>query len=276
MQELFRKLETESNEMGLAVNRAKTKIMVVDRAAHLNNPKNIIPGVDIVEHNVYLGAQVNTNGSCVPEIKRRIGMTKDAMTRLNNIWKKRGISMNTKIRLVRALIFPIFLYGVETWTIRARERQRIDALEMWCWRCMMRIPWTAKRTNVSILTQLKIKTRLSTICHQQILSYFGHIVRRGDESLEKLIIVGNTEGKRARGRYPTRWTDQVKDTCSSKFCSIVREAMDRTRWRAIIHSKCKPSSDDHDPQSWGNDERERVNIFTRKKNKKTRSNSERV
>ncbi|XP_049886587.1 uncharacterized protein LOC126381094 [Pectinophora gossypiella] len=188
MSELFQRLELESGNIGLEVNRRKTKVMIVDRAGKLTNITCNIPGISIVDRYVYLGSQICNDGSCVPEIKRRIGMAKDAMTRLNNVWKKRGIGIKTKMRLIRALVFPIFLYGVETWTILARERQRIDALEMWCWRRMLRIPWTAKRTNASIMTQLQIKTRLSTICQQRILSYFGHTMRRGDDSLEKLIV----------------------------------------------------------------------------------------
>lgn len=181
MRTLLQKLETESLELGLAINRSKTKLMIVDRGEKLTDMGNI--GVEVVQNYIYLGAQISNDGSCVQEIKRRIAMAKDATTRLNGIWKNRGISNNTKMRLVRALIFPIFLYGVETWTIKARERQRIDAFEMWCWRRMLRIPWTAKRTNVSILTQLRIKERLSKTCHQRVLSYFGHIMRRGDNSL---------------------------------------------------------------------------------------------
>ena len=110
---------------------------------------------------------------------------------------------------------------------------------------MLRIPWTAKRTNVSILAQLHIKQRLSTICHQRILSYFGHIVRRGDENLEKLVIVGNVEGKRPRGRSPTRWSDQLKEP-KSTFYNVVRMATDRNRWRQFVRSVMKP--DDHDLQ----------------------------
>ena len=116
--------------------------------------------------------------------------------RSEGIWRNRAITINTKMRLLRLLVFPILLYGVETWTILSRERQRIDAFEMWCWRRMLRIPWTTKRTNLSILSQLKIKDRLSAQCHRHILIYFGHIVRRGDNSLEKLIVAGNVEGKR--------------------------------------------------------------------------------
>ncbi|CAH2242509.1 jg10554 [Pararge aegeria aegeria] len=107
------------------------------------------------------------------------------MIRLGSIWKNRGITFNTKTRLVRALIFPIFMYGVEPWTIKARERQRIDAFEMWCWRRMLRIPWTAKLTNVSILAQLAVSVRLYSICYQRLLSYFGHIMRRGNGLQQK-------------------------------------------------------------------------------------------
>lgn len=114
---------------------------------------------------------------------------------------------------------------------------------------------------MSILSQLRIKTRLSTICQQRILSYFGHTVRRGDESLEKLIVVGNTEGKRSRGRSPTRWTDQVKDSSSSKFYAVVRDALDRDRWRQIIRSRCN-SDANHDPRIWGTDYRERENYWS--------------
>ena len=253
MQELLQRLERESETIGLSVNRAKTKIMVVDRAGILSDTDNIIPGIQTVDHYIYLGSQICNDGSCVPEIKRRIGMARDAMARLKNIWGKRGISITTKMRLIRALIFPIFLYGVETWTILARERGRIDAFEMWCWRRMLRISWTAKRTNVSILSQLKVKTRLSTICRQRILAYFGHVVRKGDENLEKLIMVGNTEGKRSRGRSPTRWTDQMMDSPATKFHNIVRHAMNRSRWRQKIYSEYGQTNFDHDPQSWGAD-----------------------
>lgn len=244
MKALLHRLEIESKELGLAVNKQKTKLMVVDRAGKLTDAHECIQGIDKVDNFIYLGAQINSDGSSVPEIKRRIAMAKDAMTRLQVIWKNRSLGFRTKMRLVRALVFPIFMYGVETWTILARERHRIDAFEMWCWRRMLGIPWTAKRTNVSILTQLNVKTRLSTTCLHRVLSYFGHIMRRGDESLEKLVVVGGIEGKRARGRSPTRWSDQVRvATSSSKFHQAVRSTMDRDRWRQIVKA-----AGDHDPQ----------------------------
>lgn len=245
MRLLLQKLEAESLNLGLAINRSKTKLMIVDRAQKLADIDDI--GVDVVQNYIYLGSQICNDGSCEPEIRRRIAMAKDAMTRLNGLWKNRGITNTTKMRLVRALIFPIFLYGVETWTIKARERQRIDAFEMWCWRRMLRIPWTAKRTNVSILSQLKIKERLSATCYQRVLSYFGHIMRREDDSLEKLVIVGNTEGKRSRGRSPTRWSDQLKTTKATKFYDVVSIASDRSRWRQFVRARI--THHDHDLQT---------------------------
>ncbi|CAH2261295.1 jg21964 [Pararge aegeria aegeria] len=137
------------------------------------------------------------------------------------------------------------MYGVETWTIKARERQRIDAFEMWCWRRMLRIPWTAKRTNVSILAQLGVRVRLSSICYQRLLSYFGHIMRRGNDSLEKIIVTGNTEGKRPRGRSPTRWADRLKKSDSDRFYQIAKMASNRSRWRQFTNAKLR-SHQDHD------------------------------
>ena len=163
-------------------------------------------------------------------------MSKGAMTKLTRIWQSRKISINTKKRIVRTLVFSIFLYGSEAWTIRATDRKRIDAFEMWCWRRMLRIPWTAKRTNVSILNQLRIGTRLSTICYKRILGYFGHIARRSPDNLDKLIVVGKVEGKRPRGRSPSRWSDQVKSLTGLPLTTAVRRAEGRTEWKEIMNT----------------------------------------
>ena len=186
---------------------------------------------------------------CVEEIKRRIAMSKNSMTRLDKIWRDRNISKATKTRLVRALIFPIFLYGGESWTIKARERQRIDAFEMWCWRHMLRIPWTDRRTNTSILKELNIRDRLSSICLKNVLQFFGHIARRDGNSLEKLIVVGGVEGRRGRGRSPTRWTDQIRAATGTSVVGAMRSAVCRERWRATIHNIMTTRREDgHDPQ----------------------------
>jgi hypothetical protein len=156
------------------------------------------------------------------------------MTKLSKIWKDRSITIATKARLVRALIFPIFLYGAETWTMKARDQQRADAFEMWCWRRMLRIPWTARQTNVSILRWIGVEKRLSAICAERILRFFGHIARRDHNSLEKTIMVGRVEGSRGRGRAPARWVDQVKAEVGMTVAEAIRGAQCREGWRDII------------------------------------------
>ena len=170
-------------------------------------------------------------------------MSKQAMNRLDKIWRDRGITIVTKKRLVGTLVFSV--YGAETWTIKAYERARIDAFEMWCWRRMLRIPWIAHRTNESVLSELHITTRLSTICMRRILNYFGHIVRRDPDNLEKTILLGRVEGRRSRGRIPTRWTDQIKEATRGTLYEAVRRAADRTQWGAFV-SGWSPGG--HDPQ----------------------------
>lgn len=175
-------------------------------------------------------------------------MTKGAMSKLYKIWKDRNISNTTKKRLVQSLVFSIFLYGTESWTIRSSERKRIDALEMWCWRRMLRIPWTAKRTNKSILEQLRISTRLSTTCYERILQYFGHVARRDPPNLEKLLLVGKVEGKRPRGRVPSRWSDQIKLLTGLSVTTAMRQAKDRKTWKKIIREMRRKFQDGHDLQ----------------------------
>ncbi|PZC86449.1 hypothetical protein B5X24_HaOG209168 [Helicoverpa armigera] len=161
-------------------------------------------------------------------------MSKSAMTQLRKIWKDSNIRRQTKVSLVRTLIFSIFLYGSETWTIKAVDMDRINAFEMWCWRRMLQIPWTAFRTNESILKLLHVKERLSTIVLKRYLRYFGHIARKPPDNIEKSILLGKRQGKRPRGRRPTRWTDLLSKTLQKPFQEAYRLAQDRERWRQLI------------------------------------------
>ena len=120
------------------------------------------------------------------------------------------------------MVFSIFLYGSESWTVKSADRHRIDAFEMWCWRRMLRIPWTARRTNQSILNDVGITDRLSTICRRHILQYFNHITRRGEDNLEKLIVQGKVEGRRPRGRSPSRWLDQIANITGKQYYISVK------------------------------------------------------
>ena len=167
-------------------------------------------------------------------MKRRITMARSNMDKLRNVWRDKNITTATKVRLVKTLIFPVFMYGAETWSIRERERQRIDAFEMWCWRRMLCIPWTARRTNVSILQELNVQRRLSATVRANILKFFGHITRSGEDSIERLVVQGHVEGRRPRGRSPTRWTDQIKSITGKSFQECTRAAMDRREWQRTV------------------------------------------
>lgn len=177
MLELLNRVETESNNCGLMINAKKTKIMIVDRSNTLQLT-DALQRFQIVDHIMYLGSYISNTDSSESDIRRRIGLAKGAMSRLHKIWKYRSITKNTKMQLVQSLIFSIFRYGAETWTIKAADRKIIDAFEMWCWRRMLRIPWTVHRTTESILKELNIRNRLSSACLANILRFFERIVRR--------------------------------------------------------------------------------------------------
>lgn len=247
MAELLRRVERASEMVGLSVNKMKTKVMVVDRAGTFVRTGELTE-LEFVNEFVYLGTLISNQGGCDKEIRRRTQMAKAAMSKLTRIWQNRKVSNTTKTRLVRALVFSIFLYGSESWSIRAADRKKIEAFEMWCYRRMLRIPWTAKRTNKSILDQLKITTRLSTICYRRVLSYFGHIARRQPDNLDKLVIVGKVEGKRLRGRSPTRWSDQIQNITGLSIPTALRQAEDRVVWRRLVDTSVKAFQDKHDLQ----------------------------
>ncbi|KAI8433901.1 hypothetical protein MSG28_015827 [Choristoneura fumiferana] len=232
--ELLTRIETVSLEFGLKLNRTKTKIMIVDRGRNNAPEVTEIANCQVVQSYVYLGSLVSNKGGSEDEIKRRMVITRCAMDRLSKVWRDRNITKTTKIRLVRALVFPIFLYGAETWTVKERERQRIDALEMWCWRRLLRVSWTQHRTNVSILKELGIGERLSTAVHSRILQFFGHVTRRGGDSVERLVVQGRVNGSRSRGRSPLRWTDQIKSLTDKSLNECARQASARDKWRTVV------------------------------------------
>ena len=241
---LLTRMEEISLELGLRINHAKTKLMVVDRA----NKLQLTGALDLETVNdfVYLGSNISNTGSCEKEIRRRIGMAKSAMSQLQKIWKVRSISRKTKVKLVNSLVFSIFNYGVETWTLKKADRDRIDAFEMWCWRKMLQIPWFAFRTNESILRELNVKTRLSSLCLRRILEFFGHIARKEGHNLEQLMVTGKVDGRRPRGRSPIRWSDQIRTSLNTNLHEALHGAKDRHRWRDIVRTKILRGN--HDPQ----------------------------
>ena len=160
------------------------------------------------------------------------------MTNLDSILKIRYITLSTKVLLVKAMVFPVVMYGCESWTIKKADCQRIDAFELWCWRTLLRVPWTARRYNQSILKEIRPGCSLEGLMLKLKLQYLGHLMQRAD-SFEKTLVLGKIEDRRRRGRQRMRWSDGIPDSIDMSLSELRELVMDREAWRVAVHGVTK-------------------------------------
>ena len=211
------KVKEESGKAGLKLNIQQTKIMASGRiTSWQTDGETMETRADFI----FLDSKITADGDCSHEIKRCLHLGRKSMTNLDSILKSKDIILSTKVCIVKAMVFPVVIYGCESWIIKKAEHQGTDAFELWCWRRLLRVPWTARRSNQSILKEINPEYSLEGLMLKLKLPYFGHLMRTAD-SLEKTLMLGKTEDRRRRGRQRTKWLDDITDAMdkSLSICS---------------------------------------------------------
>ena len=229
------KVKEESEKVDLKLNIQKTKIMA---SGPITSWQIDGETLETVAGFIFLGSKITADGDRIHEIKRDLLLERKVMNNLNSILKSRDITLPTKVCLIKAIFVSVVMYGWESWTIKKAERQRIDAFELCCWRRLLRVPWTERRANQSILKEISSGCSLEKLMLKLKLQYFGHLMQRAD-SFEKTPMLGKIEGRKRSGRQRMRWLDGITDSKVMGLGGLRELVIDREAWRAAVHGVTK-------------------------------------
>jgi hypothetical protein len=242
LQELMDRIDRISGKYSLVINIDKTKVMASDGRACIIN----IQGTQLeqVTTFTYLGSLITEDSECTKEFRARLNKGQMIRTALKTLWKSHGIHIKTKVRLEKALIWSVVTYGCESWTIRKNEVTRLEAFEMKGLRSILRVPWTAKKTNEWVLEKAGTKRELLATVKWRKLAYCGHVMRKHGDSLEKQIMQGTLPGSRSRGRPRTSWIENITQWTGLTVGQLIRKVENKDKWRWFAQSAANPRIED--------------------------------